>query len=394
MRVLSVSTLFPSPARPAFGKFVSSQMQAVATRGDVDLVLLNPLGMPPWPLSRREPYRGLAGNPQRSELNGIPVHHPRFTTIPLIGGDGNAARMARAILPLVRELHAERRFDLVDAQFFFPDGPTAAILARALELPLTIKARGSDVHYWGSRPAALAAMRDAASQSACLLAVSEALRRDMIGLGMPGDRIVVHYTGLDHRRFRPIPREEARTRIAELAGLHEEERLLVTPGALIPIKGQRIALAALAQLPGARLALAGTGADETELRSLAANLGVAERVSFLGQVSHDLLPTLLSAADAVVLPSEREGLANAWIEALACGTPLVIPDVGGAAEIVRDATAGRLVERTPQAIAAAVCDLLIALPDQQAVAANAARFSWEANAAGLVELWRRAAGTA
>lgn len=394
MRVLSISTLFPSPARPAFGKFVFSQMQAVAARGDVDLVVLNPLGMPPWPLSRREPYRGLAGNPQRSELNGIPVYHPRFTTIPLIGGDGNPARMARAILPLVRELHAERRFDLVDAQFFFPDGPTAAILARALGLPLTIKARGSDVHYWGSRPAALAAMRGAASQSARLLAVSEALQRDMIALGMPADRIVVHYTGLDHRRFRPIPRSEARARIAELTGLREEERLLVTPGALIPIKGQRIALAALAQLPGVRLALAGTGADETGLRSLAANLGVTERVGFLGQVSHDFLPTLLSAADAVVLPSEREGLANVWIEALACGTPLVIPDVGGASEVVRDATAGRLVARTPQAIAAAVCDLLLAPPDQQAVAANAARFSWEANAAELVGLWRQAVAAA
>jgi hypothetical protein len=48
----------------------------------------------------------------------------------------------------------------------------------------------------------------------------------------------------------------------------------------------------------------------------------------------------MAAADAVVLPSEREGLANVWVEALACGTPLVIPPIGGAAEVVRSPAAG------------------------------------------------------
>jgi hypothetical protein len=50
---------------------------------------------------------------------------------------------------------------VVDAQFFFPDGPAAAIVARALGLPLTIKARGSDIHYWATRPKALAQIRAA-----------------------------------------------------------------------------------------------------------------------------------------------------------------------------------------------------------------------------------------
>jgi glycosyltransferase involved in cell wall biosynthesis len=86
-----------------------------------------------------------------------------------------------------------------------------------------------------------------------------------------------------------------------------------------------------------------------------------------------------------VLPSADEGLANAWIEALACGTPLVITDVGGAREVVRDASAGRLVERTPGAIAVGVQQLISNPPSQAEVAAHAARFSWEANAAQLAE---------
>ena len=393
LRVLSLSTLFPSPQRPAFGKFVENQMRAVAARGDVDLVMINPLGIPPWPLSRREPYCSLAVNPPTSELNGITVHYPRFLVIPLIGGDRNPERIARAVMPLVRRLHAEQPFDLIDAQFFFPDGPAAALIAGQLGLPLSIKARGGDIHYWGKQPRALAQMLDAAGQAAGMLSVSAALKQDMIGLGMLEARIMVHYTGLDHDRFQLRPRAAARVQIAALAGvaIPADGPLLVVTGALIPIKGQKLVIAALRELPGARLALAGKGVDEAALRALASKLGLAERVHFLGQVSHDVLPLLFAAADAAVLPSEREGLANAWIEALACGTPLVIPAIGGALEVLQNTSAGRIAARDPAAIGAAVRELLANPPPQTDVAANAGRFDWESNAAELLAYWQRLA---
>lgn len=392
MRVLSLSTLFPSPARPAFGKFVANQMRAVAERGDVDLVMVNPIGVPPWPLSLREPYRTFAGCPAESELDGLRIHHPRFPLIPAIGGDSNPARIARSILPLVRRLHEERPFALVDAQFFFPDGPAAAMLARALGLPLTIKARGSDIHYWSGRPKALAQILAAADQADAVLSVSAALGRDIAALGITADKIHVHYTGLDHGRFRVTPRAQALKTLAAAAGLDlpEGAPLVVCPGALIAIKGQALAIAALAQLPQAHLALAGVGPDEATLRAQAEALGLRERVHFMGQVSHDVLPVLMSAAAAVVLPSEREGLANVWVEALACGAPLVIPDIGGAREVVRDDSAGRIVARDSGAIAEALRALIEAPVPQDVVAGHAAGFSWGANAERLVGIWRGA----
>jgi glycosyltransferase involved in cell wall biosynthesis len=396
MRVLSISTLFPSPARPGFGKFVANQMRGVAESGDVDLTVINTNGLPPLParlLALREPYASLAACPARSDLAGIAVYHPPFTTIPVIGGDGNPARIARAILPLARRLHAERPFDLIDAQFFFPDGPAAMRIAAALGLPFTVKARGSDIHYWRERPRALRQMRQAAQAAAGMLAVSAALKGDMAALGFPAERIRVHYTGLDHAKFQPLDRIEARSRLADLLGLWLPGGvpLLVCPGALIALKGQALAIRAVAHIPRAHLALAGTGADEAALRALTAEAGLENRVHFLGQVSHDALPVLMAAADAVVLPSEREGLANVWIEALACGAPLVIPDIGGAREVVTDAEAGRLAAREPGAIALACRELIDRPPARAAVAAHAARFSWANNAAELVEFWREVA---
>lgn len=390
MRILSIATLFPNPVKPSFGVFVGNQMRAVMARSEVELTMVSPIGVPPWPLSTRVPYAQLKDIPEVSDAVGIKVHYPKFTLIPKVGGDSNPGRIAKAVLPLARRLHEEKPFDLVDAQFFFPDGPAAAIVARDLGLPLTIKSRGADIHYWGHREKALAQMRQAAGQAAGLLAVSQALREDMIALGMPGDKIDVHYTGLDRERFHPIERGAERALVSAMPnlGIWPEGPLLVTPGSLIPRKGQRLVIEALARLPTARLALAGAGEDEANLRALAKRLGVVDRVQFLGLVDHDILPHVLCAADVLVLPSASEGLANVWIEGLACGTPIVVPDIGGAGEVVKDASAGRLVARNPESIANAVSEILANPPDQADVAANVSRFSWGVNAENIVRFWK------
>lgn len=390
-RLLSISTLYPATGRPGFGRFVSRQMQALAERGDWEVTVVNPIGMPPVPMKR---YATLKGVPEVQEQGAVTIHHPRFLLIPGLSGPINPALIAHAVLPLAKRLHAEQPFDMIDAQFFYPDGPAAAKVARAIEVPLAIKARGSDIHLWGQRSWPRRQMIEAARQSAILLSVSQALANDMIALGMPADRIKVHYTGLDRSRFRPLERQAARQLVSALPSLQiwSEGRLLLCVGALIAIKGQALAIRAMTLLPDdVRLAIAGTGADETVLKRLVQQLGLESRVHFLGSVEHDILPHLLCAADAMVLPSEREGLANAWIESLACGTPVVIPDIGGAREVVADSSAGRIADRTPEAIAEAVSELLQSPPTQDAVAANAVRFSWEANASALAAMYAEAA---
>ncbi len=394
-RVLSISTLFPSAARPGFGLFVARQFEALAARGDVEFELICPVARPVWPLSLlRAPSPGYFAQPV-DKTAAFPVHYVPFGNVPALSTRWNPALIARAVLPLARRLHAERPFDMVDAQFFFPEGPAAARVAKALCLPLSITARGSDILFWGQDRAARPQILEAAEQAAGMRAVSAALRADMISLGMPADRIEVHYTGLDHSRFKPVPRAEARARIAEDAalGINGDGPLLVAVGNLIPLKGQALAIEALSGLPEARLVIAGQGPEHAALAMKAAELGVGDRVIFAGSVAPDKLALLLSAADVMVLPSEREGLANAWVEALACGTPIVIPDVGGAREVVCESSAGRLAARNPAAIAGALADLLAHPPTQAAVAANAARFSWEANAAQIAAHYQRIAAT-
>jgi glycosyltransferase involved in cell wall biosynthesis len=388
LNVLTLSTLFPDLSRPNFGVFVERQTRELASRPDVAVTVIAPVGLPPGPFAGMARYRALSHLPAVERWRDLTVHRPRFPIIPGVSGRLNVFTMTRAILPLVRRLHTEQPFDVIDASFFYPDGPVGARIARALGIPLSIKARGADIHYWGRRPATRGAVRKAAELATGLLAVSDAMRRTMIGLGMDGEKITVHYTGVDLERFQPMDSAQAK------AGFGLSGPVVLCVGALIPRKGQELLVRAVSTMPDVTLILAGQGPDKHALSDLASRLGMADRLGLLGAVPHDQLPPLYAAADVMALPSSSEGLANAWVEALACGTPVVTCDVGGARELLDRAEAGHIVEREAEAIAVAIRDLIESPPEREAVRETALRFTWSANGDALEAHLRRLAGKA
>ena len=384
LRILSIATLFPDSARPNFGLFVEKSLRALAAQPGIELTVVAPVGLPPFPLALHPRYRPLRSLPRAETWHGLTVRRPRFTLIPRYGARFNPAAVARAVLGAVRD----RTFDVVDAQFFYPDGPAAMRVADALGLPFSIKARGADISHFGHAPATRAQLLGAAAKAAGLLAVSEAMRRDMAAIGIDPAKVAVHYTGIDTARFHPGDRAAARAAL----GLDDAPAIL-SVGALIPRKGQALVIEALPALPGVHYWLAGAGEAEGRYRTLAHRHGVEARAHFMGAVAHADLPQLYRAADIVVMPSASEGLANAWVEALACGTPIVTSDAGGAAELVRLPAAGRIVARTPESIAVAVQDILAAPPSPSEVAASlGGRFDWDRNGRELAEHLRRCAG--
>lgn len=384
LRVLSITTLFPDAARPNFGLFVEKSLRALAAQPGIALTIVAPVGLPPFPLSLHKRYRALRALPRTDSWNGLTVLRPRFTLIPRIGARSNPAKVAHAVLAAVEG----REFDIVDAQFFYPDGPAAMRVADALDLPFSAKARGADISHFGHEPATRAQVIEAGTKAAGLLAVSAAMRGDMAALGIDPAKIAVHYTGIDIARFHLGDRTAARAAL----GMDGADAIL-SVGALIPRKGQALVIEALPTLPDVHYWLAGAGEAEGAYRALAARLGVEKRVHFMGPVANADLPQLYRAADAVVMPSVSEGLANAWVEALACGTPIIISDAGGAAELVTSPVAGRIVDRTPTAIAEAVRAVLAAAPSPTDVAASlGGRFDWDRNGLELAAHLRRCAG--
>ncbi|TMJ16730.1 MAG: glycosyltransferase family 4 protein [Alphaproteobacteria bacterium] len=376
LRMLTLSTLFPNALQPTLGVFVERQTLGLAARDGVEVEVVSPVGMPPWPLSLHPHYRRREALPEREIWKGLNVHRPRFPVLPRV--DALSARaMAGALLPLLRDIRRRFEFDVIDAEFFWPDGPAAMRLARALGVPFSVKARGSDIHQWTRRRGVGGQILRAGTEAGGLLAVSAAMKADMVRLGMPEERIAVHYTGVDQERFHPVDRAAAK------AALGVDGPLIVTAGALLPRKQPLLSVAVAERIPEATLILVGEGPERGALEAMAAPLG--GRVRLLGNRPHEELPAYLAAADVLLHPSTAEGLANVWVEALACGTPIVITGAGGAREVVDRPEAGRIAAPEADALAAAVRELVASPPPQEKVREAASRFTWERNSETLAE---------
>lgn len=376
LRVLTLTSLFPHSVRPYAGAFVERQTMALAARSGVKVRVVTPLALPPFSVRARPDLAGIADLPSQENWNGLEVYRPRypyFRRLPSI----QPAAMARRLLPLLRTIRRDFPFDIIDAQTFWPDGPAAMYLALALDLPFSIKARGDDIFLWCRRRRPARLMIEAAERAEGLLAVSGGLRGLMIELGLPGAKITVHHTGVDHSIFRP------RDRAAAKSMLKVNGPLVISVGNLIERKGHRFAIEAAAELDGVTMWIAGGGPDATGLQSAIDELNLQHRVRLVGHVPPIMLPVFLAAADATILATSGEGLANVWVESLACGTPVVTTDVCGASEVIDRPEAGRIVARNAHAIAQGISELLKAAPDPALVLQAAERFSWEENARQL-----------
>lgn len=219
----------------------------------------------------------------------------------------------------------------------------------------------------GLRIRLLRAVRDRAlARAAHVFSPSEYLRRLAIGWGVPADRVTtLPNPAPDVTALRP--REETR---AEL-GL--DGTTLAFAGRLTAAKALDVALAALAQVDGVRLEIAGDGPDRDALERQVGELGLAGRVRFHGAQARERVLELFHAADGSLLSSTWENFPHTVVEALAAGTPVIATTVGGVPEVVRDGENG----------------LLVPPGDADALAAAIARFAGDPD---LRERLRAAAG--
>jgi len=379
LRVLTLSSLFPDVHRPNFGIFVERQTLGLAALEGIELQVVAPVGLPPFPLRLHPHFSGRGRLPSVESWKGLKVHRPAFPHLPGPGMRLAPLMMARRLLPLFRSIRADFPFDIIDTEYFWPDGPAAIALGRALNVPVSIKARGSDIHLWGKRGFSRRQLVEAGQAADGMLAVSAALKHDMTALGLPEEKIQVHYTGVDLDRFVIADRSIGK------AALGLSGPLVLAVGYLIERKGQDIVVEAMRHLPEASLILIGDGPARPALEARIAQAGLESRVRLAGSVPHQDLPRWFAAADVSVLPSASEGLANVWVESLACGTPIVIADVGGAREVVDNPAAGRIVERSPHAVADAIRELLLSPAPRDATRQTATRFTWSANAEALAK---------
>jgi teichuronic acid biosynthesis glycosyltransferase TuaC len=338
------SALFPSAARPGAGLFIRERMFRVAQHRPLAVVSPQPW-FPGQSLIRllRPGYRPQA--PALEIQQGIRVYHPRYLSVPGLLRQFDGWSMALASVGLMRKLKRQGA-QLIDAHFTYPDGEAATRLGRWLGLPATITLRGTEVPH-SKNPVLRPRLSRTLKSAARVFAVSDSLRRLAIELGASVEKTEVVGNGIDTERFQPVARAAARARF----GLPDSAKVLISVGALVERKGMHRVIDVLPALlehrPDLHYLIVGgaspEGDNRTELTAQVARLGLADRVHFLGALPPDELKWPLSASDVFVLATRNEGWANVFLEAMACGLPVITTDVGGNAEVVCREELGSIV---------------------------------------------------
>ncbi len=375
MRVLVVSSTFPSSTQPTRGVFVRERIRRLGRRCEV--VVVAPV---PWFPLNRLIRKERAAVPAVEHQEGLTVYHPRFFSVPRYGKFLDGVFCYLSLLRFTRRLRRSFPFEIIDAHFAFPDGLAATLLAKTFSCPVVVTLRGTIVRLSGyplHRPQLRWVLRHADR----VTAVSESLTGVAVRLGLPRERVRVIPNGVDTRKFMPMDRIQAR----RLAGLPEHRKIMLTVAGIYEGKGQHTVVDILPSLrekyPDLLYVLVGNSRPGEQYRRRLTEaiwrLGLNDHVLIAGPQPHADLARWFSAADVSVLATQSEGWPNVLLESLACGTPAVATRVGGTSEIVRDGQDGALVPYDdPGALGQAIARALDTPWDRSALVQRARAFDW------------------
>ncbi len=345
-------------------------------------------------------FYGGAGLPRRTpeyaELRRLRAAYPVLRVRELPG----SARLLgvlwnRLRVPLPADLLTGRPAVLHAPDFVLPPVARARTVVTVHDLSFLVLPEVADP---GNRAYLTRAVPRAVRRATCVVAVSQATRCDVITrLGVPPGRVVAVPNGVD-ARFRPGDAKIAAADAAAAARLGLPARFLLHVGTLEPRKNLVRLIAAYARLVADRgdaghdLVLAGRrGWMDGAIFAAAAAAGLRDRIRFLDYVPDRDLPALYRRATALVYPSLYEGFGLPVLEAMACGTPVVVSRTPALVELVADA--GVTVPPTDEAALAAAMARIVAEPDLRAAlrAAGPARaggYTWAAAARRMAAVYR------
>lgn len=386
------SSLFPSDKRPGAGLFIRERMFRVAKQ--LPITVVSPV---PW-----FPFQGVIRywkpyfrpQPKRyEEQKGIKVYYPKFLSIPGLLKNWDGFFMALGSWVLLSKLKKQQGFNLIDAHFAYPDGYAATLLGKWLNVPVTITLRGTEVPL-SEFPARKSRMIKALENATKVFSVSNSLKDHVAGLGSDKDKIEVVGNGVDIDAFYPVDKNNARKELS----IPQEAKVMISVGGLVDRKGFHRVLEVMPilieQFPTLIFLIVGGDSPEggirEKLESQVQQLNLQNHVRFLGALSTEELKVPLSAADVFVLATANEGWANVFLEAMACGLPVITTDVGGNQEVVNSDELGTIVPfGKPEALQIALTNAIERQWDNAAILSYAKENTWDKRVSILVKNFKQ-----
>ncbi len=338
MKLLAISHLFPNPEFPMFGVFVLRQLERLTELG-VEVRIISPIPFTPRILAKANPkWQAYHNIPAYNQIGNIHILHPRYLRPPgRWFRPFSGASMYASILPVVKKLRTEFKFEAVLANSIIPDGDAVLRLSQKFRVPGFCYAIGDDVlTHPHENFLTMRKTQSALQNLAGIISHGNGLKAEINKLIGDASHVKTIYRGCNLSVFKPDREKRSVTR--SRLGLTEDETLVLFTGYLQERKGIAEIMPAMSNLfqrhACLRMLFVGENMMEQQVNEWLSNETVHKRVMLAGAQAHHDLPDFYNAADIFILPSHWEGTPNALVEAAACGLPIVSTKIPGAQEIL------------------------------------------------------------
>src|SRR6266404_2925034 len=251
------------------------------------------------------------------------------------------------------EVATSQQLDLVHVHYAIPHSVSGYLAREMLKparyLPVVTTLHGTDITLVGRDPSFLPITRFGIERSDAVTAISNYLRDATHETFCTGCDIQVIYNFIDSDYYRREPSESVRNSLAP-----NGEKIILHVSTFRPIKRITDCIEIVARIralevgpgsqSGVRLVMCGDGPERADAEALAAKLGIADSVTFVGKQPQSQVREYLSVADLLLLPSQSESFGLTALEAMACEVPVIATRVGGIPELVEDKGCGYLFE--------------------------------------------------
>ena len=324
LHVLTLTPFFPSDLNEVNGCFIAEPIELFKQFGvDSSVIAVSTI------------Y-----HPRRQSSPSAKADWVRYPQLPGNFGLSSAGKLLYArLLRQICKLHSVRPIDVIHAHAALPCGHAAALLSRRLNIPFVMTVHGLDVFNTCSLRGIPAVWRrkvsvDVYHEARTVICISGKVQ-EILRAGTPARSAIV-YNGANPILFSPNP--------DEMEPFHPE---ILVVGNLLPSKGHELVLRALGRLklsfPQLRCRIIGEGPERGPFEALARDLGIAQRVQFVGRQRRSEVAEAMRRCSVFALPSWNEGLGCVYLEAMSCGKPVVACRGQGIEELIDHGKNGWLI---------------------------------------------------
>jgi glycosyltransferase involved in cell wall biosynthesis len=383
MKIGVVSHLFPQPQHPSKGIFVLRQVEALVARGH-SVTVVSPVPYIPYPVAQIFGKRSSSEIPKRDTFGEVSVYYPRFLTLPRPETLPAVSHSVRWTLRKHRELL--NSVEIINAHVAVPDAFAATPVANDLNVPLVTTIHGANLQTSIHFPFVERQIEHAIDHSTNVILNSHKTQR-----------LFEQFFGSKHQYT--VIHNGVPVELANQAVRHEEDSSafrLVSVGDLDRSKGHRYVLEAISHLSfSVEYEIIGDGPLRRKLEKYAIDLGIRESVNFVGEIPHEQVFSHLKSSDVFVLPSYREAFGVAYIEAMACGIPVIACEGEGPEDYITHRKTGVLVPKKNGSAIASVLRELNADADLRARIGSRGEivvhnlFTWARNAEAVEKVYEK-----